>query len=78
MTINVCFRGTDLVVEYDYEDAQLQTHEDPGFDETVEVTGIKSKGGDDLLEMFEATPVLWESITSNTLEAHRDRYADEY
>ena len=78
MTINVNFKGTPLVVEYGYEAAQLQTHTDPGFDESVEVIAIHSKSGDDLLDMFQAIGELWGLIENDTLEAHRDRYADEY
>lgn len=78
MTIHTSLHGTKLVVEYNHTPAQLQTHDDPPYDETVEVIGVHTEHGDDIIGLFESNDSLQESLDEALLEAHRDRYADEY
>ena len=78
MTIHMSLHGTRLVVEYNHTPAQLQTHTDPGHDETVEVLGVHTEQGSDIIGLFECNSSLQEALDEALLEAHRDRYADEY
>jgi hypothetical protein len=78
MTINVNLNGTNLVVEYRHTPAMLQTADNPGNDEAVNVVAVHSKLGDDLLGMFQAIPGFLGTTEYETLEAHRKLYADEY
>ena len=77
MTIQVTFQGVKLSVEYDYCPAQLQTYDDPGFDEAFEVIGVHTPKGDDIFGLFEDSD-FGQSLEDCVAEAHRDRYVEDY
>lgn len=75
MTISFKFNGVWIMVEYGHSPAQLQTFDDPGFDEEVEIQSVHV-GDHDITGLFESF-AMWSDLEDATLEAHRDRYADK-
>ena len=53
MNVQVFFMGVDLKVEGRYEPEQVQTYDDPGFDEKFEIEEVRSLHGDDLSGIFD-------------------------
>lgn len=78
MTINLEFLGIKMVVEYNYQPAEIQTWTDPGCDESFEVIGVRTEHGDDISSIFDTYDQLFNPIEEAVAEAHRDHYADEH
>jgi hypothetical protein len=78
MTINVRFQGINLVAEYNFEPAQIQTFYDPGFDESFELVNVHTEHGDDIGPIFDLSEYLVEMLEEAIRDGHHDKYSEEY
>lgn len=75
MNIRLRFLGINLFVEYDYQPEESMTLDYPGCPEYCEVTKITTEHGDDITSLFDT---MADKIEDAILEAHRDKYYEEY